>query len=118
MENLKAIAIFPNIPPQNLDEFKRIAHEMLKRVQIQDAVTTYDIFFTSDNSSCVVIEEYKTPDGVIDHVKRNSDLLEQLTRLGGKVEGSMFPRTLEGEAIQQIQNSWDSKMHHYFGGKQ
>jgi hypothetical protein len=75
------------------------------------------MYFTLDNSSCVVIEEYKTPDGVIEHVKRNSDLLEQLTRLGGKIEGSMFPRTLEGEAIQEIQNSWDSKMHLYFGGK-
>lgn len=117
MENLKAIAIFPEIPPQNLDEFKRIAQELLQRVAEQDSVINYEMFFTLDNSRCVVIEEYKTPDGVIEHVNRNKALLEQLTSLGGKIEGSMFPRTLRGQAIEQIQNTWDSKMHIYFGGK-
>lgn len=117
MENLKAFAVFPNIPSENLEEFKDAAQEILKRVAGQDSVICYEMFFTLDNTSCVVIEEYKSPDGVIEHVKRNGALLEKLTSLGGKIEGSMFPRSQEGESITEIRNNWDSKMHIYFGGK-
>ena len=117
MENLKAVAIFPKILPENLEQFKSIAQEMLLNISKQDSILSYEMYFTLDNSSCVVIEEYKTPEGAIEHVKTNSALLDKLTSLGGAIQGSMFPRSQQGEAINEIKNNWDSKMHVYFDGK-
>jgi hypothetical protein len=63
------------------------------------------------------LEEFETPEGVFEHVKRNGDLIALLTLLGGKIEGSVFPMSQDGEAIAEIRNNWDSKFHHHFLGK-
>ena len=117
MDNMMAVAIFPKIAPENLDQFKAIATKMLEEVKKQESILRYDMFFTADNSSCVVLEEYTSPDGVFEHVKKNSALLDQLTALGGKIEGSIFPMSSEGQAIADIRANWDAKFHTYFSGK-
>ncbi|NCX40142.1 MAG: hypothetical protein EBX07_01350 [Burkholderiaceae bacterium] len=88
MQNMMAVAIFPKIAPENLDQFKAIATKMLEEVKKQESILRYDMFFTADNSSCVVLEEYTSPDGVFEHVKKNSALLDELTKLGGKIEAA------------------------------
>jgi hypothetical protein len=54
---------------------------------------------------------------VIEHVKTNASLLAELSILGGKIEGSMFPSNQIGAAITEIREHWDSKMHYHFAGK-
>ena len=114
---MMAVAIFPKIAPENLDQFKVVAIKMLEEVKKQESILRYDLFFTADNRSCVVLEEYSSPDGVFEHVKKNSALLDQLTALGGKIEGSIFPMSSEGQAIADIRANWDAKIHTYFSGK-
>jgi hypothetical protein len=75
------------------------------------------MFFNPEKTSCTVLEEFATPEGVFEHVKRNSDLIAQLSLLGGKIEGSVFPMSQDGEAINEIRNNWDSKYHLHFLGK-
>jgi quinol monooxygenase YgiN len=117
MENLMAVAIFPRIAPEHLYQFKAVATEMLENINKQDSVIRYEMFFTSDYTACVVLEEYTSPKGVIEHVERNAKFLEELSVLGGKIEGSMFPLDNKGPEISEIRETWDSKMHTYFNGK-
>ena len=117
MRNLIAVAIFPKIPPENLDRFKTVATQMLKGIRNQKSILRYELFFTLDESSCVVIEEYATPAGVFEHVENHKKFLEELSTLGGKIQGSMFPLSGEGNEIVQIRENWDSIMHTHFDGK-
>jgi quinol monooxygenase YgiN len=117
MAKMFAIAIFPKIAPEDLEQFKKVAEEMLVNVNEQDSILRYDMFFAQDNRSCVVLEEYISPEGVFEHVKRNSKYLEQLTSLGGKIEGSIFPMSNSGEALDEIKKNWDARLHSYFSGK-
>ena len=114
---LRAVAIFPHIENENLAAFKAIASEMLQEIKKQDSIIKYDMFFSADNTKCVILEEYSSAAGVIEHVKRNSHLLEKLTALGGKIEGSMFPTGESDSDLEEIKANWGSKMHSYFAGK-
>lgn len=117
MENMSAVAIFPKIEPQNLEKFKSIVLSMLVEINKQESILRYEVFFNSDSSSCVILEEYDSPKGVFEHVKRNSKFLNELTKLGGKIEGSVFPLSSGGEALAEIKANWDTKFHVFFSGK-
>jgi quinol monooxygenase YgiN len=114
---LRAVAIFPHIENENLAAFKAIASEMLEEIKKQDSIIKYEMFFSVDNTQCVILEEYSSAAGVIEHVNRNAHLLEKLTALGGKIEGSMFPTGESDSDLEEIRANWDSKMHSFFAGK-
>lgn len=117
MGNLRAVAIFPNIPAENLSQFKSIAKEMLEEIRKQESVLRYDIFFTRNEELCVVLEEYSSASGAVEHVERNAHFLSQLVRLGGDIQGSMFPMGESDPALESIEANWDSSMHYHFAGK-
>jgi quinol monooxygenase YgiN len=117
MQNLMAVATFPYIAPENLKRFKSIAAEMLESINSLESILRYEVFFTSDETSCIVLEEYSSPAGVIEHVEKHAAFLQELAELGGRIQGQMFPLSDEGEAIEMIRDSWDSTMHHHFSGK-
>ena len=117
MNTMSAVAIFPHIAPGNLDEFKSLASEMLKVIQEQDSILRYDMYFNDDSSRCVVLEEYSDPAGVIEHVKKNAEILARLVELGGSIDGSVFPSKEEGDALREIRAGWDTKVHTHFAGK-
>jgi hypothetical protein len=94
-----------------------VAEQMLKNIQEQESILRYDMFFTQDSTKCVVLEEFSSPEGVLEHVKRNSTLLDQLVKLGGNIEGSVFPINEDGPELDQIKNTWDSAFHMHFAGK-
>jgi quinol monooxygenase YgiN len=114
---MRAVATFTYIAPENLAEFKSVAAQMLKNIQEQESILRYDMFFTQDSTKCVVLEEFSSPEGVLEHVKRNAALLDQLVKLGGNIEGSVFPINEDGPALDQIKNTWDSAFHIHFAGK-
>jgi len=117
MQNMSAVAIFPRISPENLDEFKKLISQMLLIIKEQDSILRYEIFFNNDSTRCVILEEYSDPAGVIDHVEKNSAILEKLVALGGAIDGSIFPISQEGDALAEIRAGWDTKIHTYFAGK-
>jgi quinol monooxygenase YgiN len=114
---MSAVAIFPYIAPENLEEFKSLASQMLQVIQEQESILRYDMFFNDDSTRCVVLEEYSDPAGVIEHVKKNDAILKRLIALGGAIDGSVFPMHQEGEALQEIRAGWDTKIHAHFAGK-
>lgn len=114
---MSAVAIFPRIERENLQEFKGLLREMLEVIQLQESINRYDIFFNDDETRCVVLEEYSDPAGVIEHVNKNTEILEKLVRLGGAIDGSVFPMKQAGAALTEIRATWDTKVHTYFDGK-
>ena len=117
MNSMSAVAIFPDIKPENLVEFKELAAQMLKVVSEQPTITRYDMFFNADSTKCVVLEEYSEPQGVIDHVNKNAAILARLVELGGAIDGSVFPMNQSGAAMDEIRAGWDTKIHTFFTGK-
>ena len=117
MGNMRAVAIFPNISAENLNLFKSVAQEMLREIRKQESILRYDLFFSENEDICVVLEEYTSASGVFEHVERNSHFLRQLVRLGGEIQGSMFPTGNSDPALETIKASWDSRMHYHFAGK-
>jgi len=118
MNSFRAVATFTHISAENLDKFQEVAKKMLIEIQKQDSIVRYDMFFTKDHSKCVVLEEYSSPEALIEHVTRNAALLDQLTQLGGKIEGNIFSIGQEGDALKEIKNNWDSNFHSFFAGKE
>ena len=115
--SLYAVAVFPKIEPENLFQFKVVAEEMLRGIQDLESVVRYDIFFSIDNTRCVVLEEYATAAGVFEHVNKHAHFLDELIRLGGRIQGQMFPIEDESKELKTIRENWDSEMHQHFGGK-
>jgi quinol monooxygenase YgiN len=114
---MSAVAIFPSIAPENLVEFKSLMTEMLTVINAQDSILRYEVFFNDDSSRCVILEEYSDPAGVIEHVNKNKNLLARLVELGGAINGSVFPMSQQGAALDEIRSGWDTKIHTYFAGK-
>jgi hypothetical protein len=117
MNIFRAVAVFPDIKPENFEEFCLVARELMAEIEKQESTLRYDMFFNLDKTSCTVLEEFALPEGVFEHVKRNGDLINKLTSLGGKIQGSVFPMSQDGEAIKEIRDNWDSKFHLHFLGK-
>ncbi len=117
MNTFRAVAVFPHIEPANLEQFCLLAEQMMAEIQKQESILRYDMFFSENKTRCTILEEYAYPEAVFEHVKKNAELLQQLSSLGGEIEGSVFPMIQEGEAISEIRDSWDSKFHHHFLGK-
>jgi len=117
MNTFRAVAIFPHIEPHNLEQFCLVAKHLMEKIQKQESTLRYDMFFNLDKTRCTVLEEFTRPEGVFAHVQQNSELIAQLSLLGGKIEGSVFPMSQDGEAIEEIRNNWDSQYHFHFLGK-
>ncbi len=117
MEKMLAVAVFQKIPAENLETFQQIAQEMLSSIRKLDSIIRYDIFFSDDRTRCTIIEEYVNPAGVFEHVQRHTSYLDQLTKLGGVLEGQMFPYSNDGSELKQIRENWDSEVHIFFDGK-
>jgi quinol monooxygenase YgiN len=117
MNTFRAVAVFPYIEPANFEKFCELAKVMMAVIEQQESILRYDFFFSQDNTRCTILEEYTHPEAVFEHVKKNTKLLQQLTALGGKIEGNVFPMGHDGEALQEIKNNWDSTFHHHHIGK-
>ena len=83
MKQLQVTATFPQIPSDNLGEFKRMAGEALKVTADDTGVLQYDWFFNADETVCEAREVYANSDAVLAHMAGVGALLGQLIELGG-----------------------------------
>ena len=90
MNTFRAVAIFPHIAPGDLEQFCLVATELMKAIQQQESTLRYDMFFNPEKTRCTVLEEFETPEGVFEHVKRNGDLIAQLTLLEEGLKAASF----------------------------
>ena len=117
MNTFRAVAVFPHIEPANLEQFCLLAEQMMFQIQNQESILRYDMFFSENKTRCTILEEYAFPEAVFEHIKKNAELLQKLSSLGGKIEGGVFPMDQEGDALKEIRENWDAEYHFHFLGK-
>ena len=61
-------AVFSDIDPNRLDEFKAVASELLRITDDDDGVLNYDWYLTEDGTRCVVRETYVDSAAVLAHL--------------------------------------------------
>jgi quinol monooxygenase YgiN len=117
MNTFRAVAVFPHIEPNDFEEFCKIAEQMMQVIRKQKSILRYDMFFSEKNTRCTILEEYTDAQAVFEHVEKNGKFLDQLTTLGGKIQGNVFPTGENNAALEEIRNNWDSVYHNHFLGK-
>ena len=91
MDELQVSARFPDIKRDNLDEFKKLAAEMLEITKGEPGTLQYDYFLNSDETVCMVRETYASSDAHMAHVANMGDRLPRLGELGsGLVDAEVF----------------------------
>ena len=82
MSELQGIARF-KFHEGKLEEFKRLAAQCMEIVRTKDTGTLqYDIYFNDDQSECIVHEEYRDSEALIEHAAHLGDLNEAIVATG------------------------------------
>jgi hypothetical protein len=115
MELIQVTATFPNIPGENLAEFKRLAAEVLKVTAEEPGVLKYDWFFNGDETRCVVRETYKNSEAVLTHLGMAGDLGAPLVKAAGGLDLEVFgsPSEQVVEALATLRPAY----YRFFQGK-
>jgi quinol monooxygenase YgiN len=76
--SIRAIAEIA-IPEGNLDEFKRIAAEIIDEVEANEPNTlSYEWFLSDDESKCYVVQRYRDSEAILAHLGNIADLSGRL----------------------------------------
>jgi len=115
MEKIQVSAVFPNIAPGDLAEFKQVAAAALELTVPEPGTLHYDWFFSEDESKCEVREIYANSDAMLAHLGNVGELLGRLIELGGGLvpEGFGSPSPQLAEAIAPF----NPTMYTHFQGK-
>lgn len=82
MSELQGIARF-EFDERKLDEFKRLAAQCMEIVRTEDTGTLqYDIYFSDDQSGCIVHERYRDSEALIEHAAHLGDLSNAIIATG------------------------------------
>ena len=58
-----------------LEEFKRLSAQLMEIVRSQDTGTLqYEIYFSEDQSDCIVLERYRDSEALVEHAGHLGDL--------------------------------------------
>ena len=80
MSELQGIARF-KFHEGKVEEFKRLSAQAMEIVRTKDTGTLqYDIYFSDDQSECVVLERYRDSEAAIEHAANIGDLSGQSLR--------------------------------------
>lgn len=83
-------AVFADIDPARLDEFKVLAGELLQITKADDGVLQYDWYLSDDGTRCVVRETYADSAAVVAHLPLVSEQLANIGELCGAAEGDIL----------------------------
>ena len=82
MSELQGIARF-KFHEGKLEDFKRLAAQCMEIVRTKDTGTLqYDIYFSDDQSECIVLERYSDSEALIEHAGHLGDLNEAILATG------------------------------------
>lgn len=101
MGAIQVTSTFPNVPPDRLEDFKALIHELVALARQEPGTIQYDFFFSEDETELVVRETYADSDAVLAHLANMGPHLGRLVELGGgfDVEGFGDPEPELAEAI-------------------
>jgi quinol monooxygenase YgiN len=101
MEKIQILAVFPNIAPGDLAEFKQLAAETLQITLSEPGTLQYDWFLSEDQTRCVLSEIYADSDAMLAHLANVGEYMGRQIELGGGLEGDVYgsPSAELAEAI-------------------
>ena len=75
MSELQGIGRFKFHEVDKLEEFKRLSAQAMEIVRAKDTGTLqYEIYFSDDQSECIVLERYRDSDALIEHAANLGEL--------------------------------------------
>ena len=83
-------AVFSDIDPDRLEDFKAIAAELLRITEDDDGVLHYDWYLSDDGTRCVVRETYTDSAAVVAHLPLVNEQLARMGELCGAAEGDIL----------------------------
>ena len=83
-------AVFSDIDPSRLDDFKAVAGELLRITNDDDGVLSYDWYLSDDGTRCVVRETYADSAAVVAHLPLVGEQLAKIGELCGAAEGDVL----------------------------
>ena len=90
MKQIHINAVFSNIDPKRLEEFKALAAELLEITNNDGGVVQYDWYLSDDGTRCVVRETYVDSDAVLAHLPLVNAHLAKIGEISGRVEGDVL----------------------------
>ena len=89
MSELQGIARF-KFHEGKLEEFKRLSAECMEIVRAKDTGTLqYEIYFSDDQSECIVLERYRDSEALIEHTANLGEIGEAILATGS-VSGELL----------------------------
>ncbi len=90
MSEIQGIARF-KFHEGKVEEFKRLSAQALEIVRTKDTGTLqYDLYFSDDQSECVVLERFRDSDALIEHTAHLADLSEAILAIVTVVHGEIL----------------------------
>jgi quinol monooxygenase YgiN len=66
-----------------LEEFKRLSVQCMEIVRAKDTGTLqYEIYFSDDQSECIVLERYRDSEALIEHAANLGELGQEILAMG------------------------------------
>jgi quinol monooxygenase YgiN len=90
MGHIHINAVFADIDPNRLEEFKALAGELLRITDDDDGVVSYDWYLSEDGTRCVVRETYVDSAAVLAHLPLVDEQLARIGELCGAAEGDIL----------------------------
>jgi quinol monooxygenase YgiN len=90
MSELQGIARF-KFHEGKVEEFKRLSAQALEIVRAKDTGTLqYDLYFSDDQSECVVLERFRDSNALIEHTAHLADLSQEILAIVTVVHGEIL----------------------------
>jgi quinol monooxygenase YgiN len=90
VSELQGIARF-KIHEGKLEEFKRLSAQAMEIVRTKDTGTLqYDTYFNDDQSECIVLEQFRDSEALIEHAANLGDLTEAILATVSVIHGELL----------------------------
>jgi quinol monooxygenase YgiN len=90
LRELQGIARF-KFHAGKVEEFKRLSAQCMEIVRTKDTGTLqYDVFFTDDQSECIVLKRYRDSEALIEHAAHIGDLITEAILATAEVSGELL----------------------------
>ena len=86
MGAIRIIATFTAIAPEHRERFKATVRELTELVASEDGTLEYSYYLTADETRCLMIETYASPEALATHMGNVGHLLGPLFESGGSVD--------------------------------
>ncbi len=115
MGELRIYTTFPNIPPENLEGFKKLVSEAVAIATGDKDTLRYDYFLSADGTKCASFHVHTSSEALLAHIGNVGELLGPMVELGGGVEvvvlGDPSAELLEATA------AFEPQVYAYLDGK-